>query len=145
MPRQGAGVAPQDPSFRPNIGVYSGTENKHPIGQFKFNVSTFRDPAGQVQFKQKDSNEAGLNGTVPEVRDWVAKDRRVPIIVKECRLLAEDLIAPQADGKAVSAWLSFSFVDYHGRWIAPAIAELVANHLSEAGFNVLVHHAGLKE
>ena len=145
MPRQGAGAVQQDPSFRPNIGIYSGTETKHPVGQFEFDVSKFRDPAGQVQFRLQELKEAGINGTTPEVRDWVAKDRRVPIIISECRLLAEDLISPKTDGKPISAWLSFSFVDTHGKWIAPAVAELVANHLSDAGFNILVHHAGLKK
>ena len=140
MPRQSAGSLPTGSAFKPNIGVYSGSIDNHPQGQFEFNVTGFRDPSGQVQFKS-----AGLaNGIYPDVRDWVGRDRRVPIILRDCRLIAEDLLANKSDGKPVSSWLSFSFADHHGRWIAPAIAELVANHLSEAGFNVLVHHSGIK-
>ena len=131
---------------RPEIGIFSygsSKEASEASGQFEFDVSSFRDPGGQKQF-------AGTNGLYPDVRDWVGTDRRVPIIIRDCLLLADDIIRPKPQAnsnvpKALSVWLSFSFKDFHGTWIAPAVAELVANSLSEAGFNVAVHHKCIPE
>ena len=132
---------------KPSIGVYSyPTKGLSGVtAQFEFDVSGFRDPAGQKQFKGRTKlSEAGslvpLNGVDSEVYEWVAKDPRIPAIIGDCRILAEDQIRPKADGKALSVWLSLSFKDYHGIWIAPAVAELVANALSDDGFNIVVHH-----
>ena len=124
-------------SLTPNVGVYSYPTKKSPnsAGQFEFDVSNFRDPAGQKQFSQ------APNGLAKEVVEWVRQDRRVPIIVKDCILLAEDLVRLRPDGRSTCGWLSFGFKDYHGKWIAPAVAEAVAESLSEAGFNVATHHS----
>ncbi len=129
---------PANDKMRPKIGVYSfGTiTDGGPNAQFEFDVSTFRDPAGQKQF-------AGALGIDPDVRDWVCEDRRVPAIVNMCEIIAEDLIRPHAKGEGtetLSQWLSFAFKDHHGKWIAPAIAEAVSNKLSEAGFIVITLH-----
>jgi hypothetical protein len=113
---------------------------KQPAAQFEFDVSTFRDPVGQKQFNR-------AVGTCPDVRDWVAQDRRVPGVVNVCRLLAEDLCRPHPKGtgtEVISGWLSISFKDHHGKWIAPAVAELVANQLDKDGFNVIVLHHELR-
>ena len=131
---------------RPEIGIFSygsSKEASETSGQFEFDVSSLRDPSGQKQFN-------GFNGVYPNVRDWVGTDRRVPIIIRDCLLLADDLIKPKPQGdskvpKAMSVWLSFSFKDFHGKWIAPAVAELVAERLSKEGFNVAVHHKCIPE
>ena len=128
-----------DTNNRPQIGIYSYSKSKNDkkaSGQFDFNVSTIRDPAGQKQF-------AGLNGTHPEVRDWVAVDKRISIIIADCLILADDLIKPKGvigSEKSACKWLSFSFSDFHGKWTAPAVAESVANALSDEGYLVAVHH-----
>lgn len=127
---------------KPQIGVYSygyGTKQEAPQAQFEFDVSGFRDPVGQKQFNK-------ALGTFPDVRDWVCEDRRVPAILDTCQLLAEDLLKPRPKGnttEAMSVWVSFSFKDFHGKWISPAIAEAVANKLSETGYIVYVHHHAL--
>jgi RNase adaptor protein for sRNA GlmZ degradation len=126
---------------KPEIGIYSFGENcdKKPQAQFEFDVSKFRDPVGQKQFNK-------AVGTQADVRDWVGQDKRVPALVQQCRILAEDLIRPhKKDGKdeQISAWLSLSFKDHHGKWISPAIAELVANQLDLDGFKVVVCHHNL--
>lgn len=124
---------------RPQIGIYSFGLNtvKQPSAQFEFDVSKFRDPVGQKQFNR-------ALGTCPDVRDWVGQDKRVAGVIQMCQLLAEDLVRPhkKADGKeeAISGWLSISFKDHHGKWISPAIAELVANQLDADGFSVIVLH-----
>lgn len=129
------------------VGVYSFGDKcaKQPVSQFEFNVSKLRDPAGQKQF-------SSLSGVAPEVRDWVSADLRVAGIVADCRILANDLLTPKpvSDGiktevRATSKWVSFSFRDIHGKWISPAVAELVADALSKDGFNVTVTHWGLRE
>lgn len=139
MPRA---TSVNDPNFKPQIGIYSyaSTAQKSLAGQFEFDVSQFRDPAGQKQFLGRD-----ICGVDAEVRDWVGQDRRVPVLVKECRLLAEDLIRPKQNEKAPCQWLSISFKDRHGKWIAPAVAELVANALSDDGFTITVYHSGTKQ
>ena len=134
-----------DSANKPEIGVFSFGKNigdKSPLTvQFEFDVAALRDPAGQKQF-------VGSNGTFPLVIDWVGEDRRVPIIIKDCLLLADDLAKPKIKegssvAKPISQWLSFSFRDFHGKWIAPAVAEKVANALSDAGYVVAVHHQSL--
>lgn len=129
---------------KPQIGVYSyGSKGiKGEISaQFEFDVTQFRDPSGQKQFK-------GAKGSDPDVRDWVCQDRRLPAILDMCILLAEDLLKPRKHGgteEVISHWLSLAFKDHHGKWIAPAIAEAVANRLSDANYRVLVVHHDLQK
>ena len=134
-------------SLTPTVGIYSfGVKgNITPKCQFTVDVTKFRDPSGQKQFKN-------LNGIDPEVRDWVGEDARMAGVVENCLLIADDLLKPKAvaDGEKTtvapaSAWLSIAFKDHHGRWAAPAVAELVAEALSKAGFTVATTHYGLKE
>ena len=127
-----------DGQTKPNIGIYSFGDKcqKPPAAQFEFNVSLFRDPVGQKQFGK-------AYGNSPDVRDWVAQDKRMPGVIEACQLLAEDLIRPHKKGdreETISSWLSIAFRDHHGKWIAPAIAESVANQLDKDGFVVIVLH-----
>ena len=123
----------------PQIGVYSfGTQSSDkPVAQYEFDVSKLRDPQGQQQFKNR-------FGWDLEVRDWMKEDSRLRALVQDCRLLAADLLGqrPKGSGAAasISTWTSFSFKDFHGRWISPAVAELVADALSADGWRVTVHH-----
>ena len=130
-----------DKEIKPNIGIYSYPKERSGNqinGQFVFDVSTFRDPSGQALF-------TGLNGLDKSVISWVGQDRRVPIIVKDCKLLANDLIRPKPDGKSICYWLSIAFTDHHGKWISVSVAEIVADALSSDGFNVAIYHVGLKD
>ena len=137
MPRVGREAT----TIKPTIGVYSSdTTNKNTAGQFEYDVTSFRDPAGQKQF-------VGLNGTHPTVRDWMKLDHRVNVIVQECMLLADDLVKEKkADDKVtppVCNWLTFTFKDFHGKWAGPAIAEIVTDALSDAGYMVVTYHGVL--
>lgn len=137
MPRSKSFI---DEHIKPNIGVYSYPKDGHKTvttGQFEFDVSTFRDPSGQKTF-------AGLNGLDKYVIEWVGQDRRVAVLIRDCKLLAEDLVRPKLDGKSICEWFSIAFKDHHGKWIAPAIAEIVADALSNDGFNVAVYHSELR-
>lgn len=129
----------QDPQLKPNIGIYSfgPATNGQVNGQFEFDVTYFRDPQGQKQFQGKD-------GLDKDVIAWIRADRRIPILIKECSLLADDLLSPKGeDKKKISTWVSFCFRDPHGKWISPAVAEIIADTLSDAGFNVIVSHQAL--
>ena len=143
MPRVAAG--PSTVPMDADIGIYSFGEkgNVTPKVQFEFDCTSLRDPTGQKQF-------ANLTGTSVAVREWIKADDRVNAIVASCRLLANDLIKPKprtSFGKTemiqVSKWLSFSFKDFHGKWAAPAMAELVADALDLDGYKVTVVHYGL--
>lgn len=133
----------------PTIGIVSfGAKTPGaPKCQFEVDVSKLRDPSGQKQF-------GGRNGSEPPVVKWVSEDPRIAGIVASCRLIAEDLCATRkrtgSDGKTVESgplthWLSIGFKDYHGRWIAPAVAEYVAAALEGDGFPVSVNHLGLQK
>ena len=128
------------------IGIHSFGEKAGgtiPKVQFEFDVTKFRDPGGQKQFSK-------FNGTTAAVRDWVGEDERAAAIISTCLLLADDQIKLKArnDGtvtriESASQWLSISFRDFHGKWVAPAIAELVANALVKEGYPVTVIHHNL--
>ena len=138
-------LAEQD---RPTIGVYSmGSVNgsDRQFSQFQFDVNKLRDPCGQKQFY-------GMTGRNVEVQTWLKVDERVAAITRECLLLADDLVKPKPreDGtrtevRPASTWLSFAFRDFHGKWIAPAMAEIVAHELSDAGYTVALFHRELKD
>lgn len=133
---------------RPTIGVYSlGSVNggDRQFSQFEFRVDKLRDPCGQKQFY-------GMSGRNVEVQTWLKVDERVDAITKECLLIADDLVKPKPreDGtrtevRPASTWLSFAFKDFHGKWIAPAMAEIVAQALSDVGYTVALFHRELKD
>lgn len=130
------------PNPKPDIGIFSFGEQDRvkPKSQYEFNVANLRDPQGQVQFK-------GLAGNDPAIVKWIAEDPRVAGIVSNCLLLAEDLLSKRVKGdqstgtkvESISSYVSISFRDHHGKWIAPAIAEIVANKLAET-WDVAVKH-----
>jgi len=134
---------------KPTIGVYSlglksNKGNAKQFAQFEFDVTKFRDPTGQKQFK-------GKSGLDKEVQAWVREDARVESVVKDCLLLADDLVTvrvktegSKTESTAASGWLSFAFRDHHGLWAAPAIAEIVARALSEKGYVVVIMHREFK-
>lgn len=130
---------------KPQIGVYSAGKRggKATSGQFEFDVSTFRDPAGQSQFKGKD-------GTDLAVREWIKKDSKIQALVNDCLILADDMIKPKkhegsSTPSAASAWLSFIFRDHNGVWTAPAIGEIVTDALIAKGYTVAVYHSDLNK
>lgn len=146
MPRA-THVMSKDP--KPNIGLYSyGTKGgARPQAQFDIDVSKWRDPGGQIQWRGR------ANGTETDVRNWVAEDPRTPALVQMCAILAADLIAEHTmvtdsgvvSKRAESPWMSIAFHDHHGRWAAPAVAEIVADFLDKAGYTVCCVHHGLVE
>ena len=126
---------------QPNIGIHSYSSRKGvvPTAQWEFDVSAFRDPMGQKQFQ-------GKNGNIPEIVTWVCQDKRVPAVLDLCAILAEDLLRPHmvnGANKSICSWVSIAFKDTHGTMIAPAVAEAVADKLSNMGFIVAVSHHAL--
>jgi len=109
------------------------TANK-PAVQYLIDVRTLRDPVGQKKFV-----DADLDGTNKEVKNFVMEDERVVAITEECRNLVYSLV-----NSANVPYVSVGFLDYHGRWIAPAVCELVADALDEAGFPCSVSHHELE-
>lgn len=92
-----------------------------------------RDPIGQKNL----TNKYG-DGRAAEVREWMEEDERVDVIVDELVGLAFAHIK-----HARESFMSVAFVDQHGKWIAPAVAEILANAMEVAGFSVHVRHQGL--
>jgi len=99
---------------------------------YLWNVTQWRDPSCVFQ------NSAVKDGRSSAVREWIKADPRVTVMLKEIEILAEvHLVAMK------QAWLSIGFMDHHGKWIAPAIAELVADHLGTR-YATYVGHRELK-
>jgi hypothetical protein len=120
-----------------DIGVYStGRVVKEAVNaQYVINVEGLRDPLSNRGFRF--SKEDGRDR---EVMSFVEDDPRVSAIRDEVLLLAH--LNFKAPGQT-SAWISFLFKDVHGKWIAPAVAELIADSLIAANYKVSVHHWGL--
>ena len=134
---------------KPVVGVYSfgsKVSTGRPQAQYEFDITTMRDPSGQKQFVKESDGRSEL------VRKWIGEDDRVPGIISFCRMLADDLVKPKTRTtenatrvEPVSQWLSIAFYDFHGKWAAPAIAEIVADALSDDGYTVAVKHYALKQ
>jgi hypothetical protein len=120
------------------IGIYTFGQKSHNfVGtcQYYINVAGLRDPgsSGQIRSQYVDGRAGG-------VQQYIADDVRVKVISEQIRLIAYMHLRSQA---ADNKWLSFGLVDYHGRWIAPAIGEIVADNLSDLGYSVSLYHADL--
>ena len=130
---------------KPQIGIFSfgPKSSTKPKAQFEIDCSKLRDPQGQKQF-------VGLYGWDPQVVEWVKADPRIPGIIDNYRLLAEDLLtwrlkeSSNNQSGPISSWLSISFKDTSGKWAAAAVAELVADALIADGWGVMVGHAERK-
>ena len=147
MPRVTAAEKGAAPKATTGIYSYGSKTAVIPKTQFDFDLTKFRDPGGQKQFKD-------VVGTHETVKKWMIDDedsaKQVNAIISDALLIADDLIKPKArmDGSKteiapISAWVSISFHDFHGKWAAPAVAELVADALDKAGYNICVTHYGL--
>lgn len=116
-----------------NIYSYGKATQTPPVTKYTVNVRNLRDPIGNASLRQ-----VCKDGRAPAVIEWVAEDERVEIIVTELVGLAHAHIK---HGK--ETYVSIGFVDHHGKWIAPAVAEIVAAAMERAGFSVSVRHQGL--
>ena len=117
------------------VGVYTCGRDTQISTQYIIDVSGLRDPGSNRGFNVKYKN--GLPG---EVQDFVKEDSRVAAIVDTIHLITHlNLRSEAADG----GWLAFMIRDHHGKWIAPAVGEIVADSLSNLGYKVSVIHWGL--
>lgn len=104
----------------------------HP--QFDFNVSKFRDPQGNAKLMK-----LYHDGQHVEVKEWIKIDPRMQGIIDATLLIAYDRLK-----HGIQKFLSIGFRDFHAKWISRAVAEIVADALSDAGFSVGVIHESLK-
>lgn len=114
------------------ITVHSYRGGNGPLIRWSCDVSNFRDPIGQKQFKH-------LNGKNEQVREFVAKDPRVKLVIEEFCALAHVVIK-----EANEPYVSFGVYDRHGLYIAPAIVEMLVEALRAEGFQVYTQHHEVK-
>ncbi len=120
------------------IGIYTfGDKSHNYVGtcQYYIQVAGLRDPgsSGSIRSQYVDGRAGG-------VQQYIKEDPRVEAIAQTIRAIAWMHLRSQArDNK----WLSFGLVDHHGRWIAPAVGEIVADQLSQSGYAVSLYHADL--
>lgn len=116
------------------IIIYSMRTVSHSYSpQFSFDVGKFRDPMGNSKL-----TSVYNDGQHVAVRDWIKEDPRMPGILDMCSLIANDRIT-----HAKRRFMSIAFRDYHAKWISRAVAEVVADKLSEEGYSVGVVHESL--
>lgn len=120
------------------LGIYTfGEKSKNFVGtcQYYIKVSGLRDPgsSGGIRSQFADGRAGG-------VQQYLKDDPRVQAIIDQVRILAYMHLRSQSrDNK----WLSFALVDHHGKWIAPALGEMMADQLSQIGYSVSLNHADL--
>lgn len=125
------------------IGIYSfgrltNTKDRMPVSaQYFIDVSGLRDPSSNRGFRKLYDD-----GRAEDIQNYVKDDPRIDAIFDAVRMIAHlNLRSPQtADLK----WLSIAFRDHHGRWTAPAVAEIIGDRLSNVGYKVSVWHYDLK-
>lgn len=111
-------------SKTPFLGLYEGV--------YEFQVDHLRDPQGRKDFRH-------LTGKDPIVRAFVTADPRVGAILAEVQRIVYDHVKT----KAAKAPLVIAFRDFHGRWKATAVAEIVSDYLKELKYSVLTIHNAL--
>ena len=118
MPRTSIGQA--------SIGIYSiGAETKiNSIPMYEFEVIQFRDPMHRFP---------DLTGTDPVVKEYLKEDPKTAAIIQTVLLLAADHV-----DHGGSKWLTIAFRDYHEKWIARGLANIVADALCEQEYKVSV-------
>jgi hypothetical protein len=118
------------------LGIYTfGKDSPNRPGsvQYIIDCAGLRDPGSSGSLRK-----TYTDGRPGEVQQYVNEDPRVRAIIETIRTIAFMHLRSQgADGK----WLSFGLQDHHGKWIAPAVGELAADALSNAGYGVSLHHS----
>lgn len=120
------------------VGIYTfgkDSPNRPSTVQYIFEVAGLRDPQSNRGF-----SKTYKDGRPGEVQNYVEDDPRVKAIIQEIRAFA--YMHLRSDAKD-NKWLSFGIKDNHGRWIAPAVGELVAERLSQLKYGVYLCHCDL--
>ena len=101
-----------------SIYTFGCKRQSPPNCHYTFDVTSFRDPAGQ-------GNMRHLDGRATIVRNFVAQETKLKDLLDLVEITLRDAI-PATGGKA---WTTIGIMDHHGVWIAPAVGELLAEHL----------------
>ena len=107
-----------------------------PQCDYVIDVAGFRDPMSNRGFKN-----TYRDGRPSQVQDYVREDPRFAAILDTVRILVSSHVTSQAADKA---WVSIAFRDHHGKWIAPAIVESIADVLSAEKLKVHAFHMDLE-
>lgn len=114
--------------------IYSLKKDSIKLGlELDINVGNFRDPLGH-----KTLTTQFFDGRAQVVRDWIALDPRMKGLTETILLYVYDKIVHGEQNKLI-----IGFRDHHGRWIAPAVAEIIADGVSAKAFPVGVLHDAL--
>jgi hypothetical protein len=117
-------------SSQVSIYTYGKVSPVQPGAAYVIDVMGLRDPMSNRGFRQR--YEDGRPG---EVQDYVKGDPRLQAIIDEVRLLAYLHVDCEQD-----KWISIGVRDFHGKWISPAVGELIAEALDNLGYRTYVYH-----
>lgn len=107
-----------------------------PSSDYVIDVDGLRDPLSNRGFK----NEF-RDGRPVKVREFIKEDPRVPAIIDTVKLLVEAHVRSVGHDRT---WVAISLRDHHGKWIAPAIGEVLADTLAADGYKVSLMHIDLE-
>jgi hypothetical protein len=119
------------------LALYScGVEtDPQPNANYIIDVSGLRDPLSNRGFRYTHNDGRAL-----DVQKFVEEDPRIDAIRQQVAILAY----LHFGGRRDAPWMSLAFRDHHGKWISPAVTELMAESLSNMGYAVSVHHFALE-
>lgn len=106
------------------IGIFPLKTGGKEYMQYVIDLSAFRDPQGQPQFRD-------LDGRSPAVQNWIKSDPRLPALLDGVTLQVRDALDNRHQ-----VYTSIGLKDHHGKWISVAVATLLADHLSDRGYRV---------
>lgn len=103
-------------------------------GRMWADLTEWRDPIGQPHL-----TKVCEDGRDVRVREWISAEPRLSSFLAGMELIVRSFVPLNS-----SSFLTIGVYDKKGIWIAPAVAEILADHLAAKGYRVHVRHDAVK-
>ena len=103
------------------IYTFGSKRQYPPACQYIIDVSNWRDPMGQPSLKN-------LDGRDIKVKNWIDHDPKTKALIETVGMILLDACPPDTS----KSWTSIGLRDFHGKWIAPALGELIMEFLDHS-------------
>ncbi len=110
------------------IYTYGKLTNYPPSPKYVVNVSEWRNPECNKEVNQN------MDGRSPKVLIWMEEEKRVGLLSKAIKNLVNLHLGPMKE-----AYFSIGLMDHKGKWIAPAVGEILVRDLSDR-WKVAIKH-----
>ena len=122
-----------DDVVQSDVSIITSRTARNVMCQYSIDLTHMRDPIGQVILIA-----TCKDGTDKRVQEWIRIDPRIGGILHIAEMIVHDIFSNQK-----ASWTSLGLSDFHGRWISPAIGEIIADELMKGCFKVCVQHLDL--